>query len=544
LGIFSCTTRKRAFEIVAQRGFQREFLDYFGRVDADEGSACGLALKRRSRVIIEDVNLNPDFERHLHIAASAGFRAVQSTPLVDRSSGGPVGMLSTHFRSPHQPSARELRLTDLYARQAADVIAFRISEQRLRESEARLQAAMDLVGLGCYSWNPQTNALQWDTRVKAMWGLAPEVPADYEGFITGVHPEDRERVEAAIAKSADPRGDGIYDIEYRVRGIGDGLDRWVATRGQTYFDNGTARHFFGVALDISEQKEHETDLQRLNDTLELRVAQRTAEAEEANQKLRAEIAERARAEARLQELRSELSHAARLSAVGQMAGALAHELNQPLGAATNFANAARRLLASADHRRIAAARDIIGDAVTQILRAGQIIHRLRDFVSQGETEKRLEDVDKMIEEAGTLALVGPEALGVETRYRVDESASLVFADRVQIQQVLVNLIRNSLEAMSQSRRRELVVAATRRGQQTIEISVADSGPGLAPEVAGSLFQPFISTKRSGMGLGLSICRTIVEAHGGQLWAEPNPIGGTIFRFSLAAEPRHENDNAR
>jgi PAS domain S-box-containing protein len=360
----------RTLEIVAQRGVQQEFLNYFASVDADEGSACGLALKQRSRVIIEDVNLNPDFERHRHIAASAGFRAVQSTPLADRSSGGPVGMLSTHFRTPHQPSARELRLTDLYARQAADVIAFRISEQRLRESEARLQAAVDLVGLACYSWNPQTNALQWDTRIKAMWGLAPEVQVDYEVFITGLHPEDRGRVEAAIAKCADPRGDGIYDIEYRVRGIGDGVERWVATRGQTYFDNGTATHFFGVALDISEQKEHEAKLQRLNDTLELRVAQRTAEAEEANQKLRAEIAERARAETRLQELRSELSHAARLSAVGQMAGALAHELSQPLGAATNFANAARRLLASADHRRIAASRDIIGDAVTQILRAG------------------------------------------------------------------------------------------------------------------------------------------------------------------------------
>ena len=179
-----------------------------------------------------------------------------------------------------------------------------------------------------------------------------------------------------------------------------------------------------------------------------------------------------------------------------------------------------------------------------MLRAGQIIQRLRDFVSQGETDKRLEDVVKMIEEAGTLALVGPDALGVETRYHFDESASLVFADRVQIQQVLVNLIRNSLEAMSQSQRRELVVTTILRDQETIEISVADSGPGLAPEIVEHLFQPFISTKRSGMGLGLSICRTIVEAHGGQLWAEPNPVGGTIFRFSLAAVPRHEKDNAR
>jgi two-component system sensor kinase FixL len=149
----------------------------------------------------------------------------------------------------------------------------------------------------------------------------------------------------------------------------------------------------------------------------------------------------------------------------------------------------------------------------------------------------------MIEEAGALALVGPEALGVETRYHFDASPSLVFADRVQIQQVLVNLMRNALEAMSESQRRELVVTTTLRDQATIEISVADSGPGLAPEVRERLFQPFITTKRSGMGLGLSICRRIVEAHGGQLWSEPNPTGGTIFRFYLAAVPKRERDHA-
>lgn len=232
---------------------------------------------------------------------------------------------------------------------------------------------------------------------------------------------------------ADPRGDGIYDIEYRVRGVGDGVERWVATRGQTYFENGTATNFFGVALDVSDQKEHEAELRRLNDTLELRVAQRTLEAEEANQKLRSEIAERARVETRLQQLRSELSLAARLSEVGQMAGALAHEINQPLGATTNFVNAARRLLARGDHRKIDAARRNMKDAATEALRAGQIIRRVRDFVSQGEADKRPENVVQMIEEATALAFVGPAALGVETRYHFDVRASLVFADRVQIQ---------------------------------------------------------------------------------------------------------------
>jgi PAS domain S-box-containing protein len=398
--------------------------------------------------------------------------------------------------------------------------------------------------LGCYSWDPQTDALDWDARLKAMWGLPSEAHVDYEVFITGVHPEDRARVEAAIAKCADPRGDGIYDIEYRVRGIGDGLERWVTTRGQIYFENGTATGFLGVALDITDRKKHEAALQHLNETLELRVAQRAAEAEEANQKLRSEIVERARAETRLQQLRSELYHAARLSAMGQMAGALAHELNQPLSAAVNFGNAARRLLAGGDRSKIDPARRNLEDAAAQLLRAGQIIRRLRDFVSQGETEKRVEDLASMIEETSALALIGPAALGAEMRFCFDANASSVFADRVQIQQVLVNLMRNGLEAMTESQRRELVVTTTLRGKETVEISVADSGPGLAPEVVKHLFEPFISTKRGGMGLGLSICRTIVEAHGGRLWTEPNPAGGTIFRFSLAAVPRRERDNAR
>ena len=227
-----------------------------------------------------------------------------------------------------------------------------------------------------------------------------------------------------------------------------------------------------------------------------------------------------------------------------MAGALAHEINQPLDATTNFVNAARRLLASGDHRKIDAARRNMKDAATEARRVGQIVSRIRDFLSQGEADKRLENVVQMIEEATALALVGPAALGVKTRYHFDPSASLVFADRVQIQQVLVNLMRNGLEAMSESQRRELVVTTARRDQETIEVSVADSGQGLAPEVVEHLFQPFVSTKRSGMGLGLSICRRIVETHGGQLWSEPNPTGGTIFRFSLYAAPRHERDHAK
>jgi two-component system sensor kinase FixL len=177
------------------------------------------------------------------------------------------------------------------------------------------------------------------------------------------------------------------------------------------------------------------------------------------------------------------------------------------------------------------------------LRAGQIIRRLREFVTRGETEKRVESVPTMIEEAGALALIGSGAMGVRVDFRFDPKVTNVFADRIQIQQVLANLMRNALEAMVGRQRRKLAVSAVLVDTATVEIAVADTGPGIPPEIQGRLFEPFVSTKPNGMGLGLSICRTIVEAHGGLLRSDANAGGGTIFRFTLAAAG-HGGDDAK
>ena len=170
-------------------------------------------------------------------------------------------------------------------------------------------------------------------------------------------------------------------------------------------------------------------------------------------------------------------------------------------------------------------------AAEQSLRAGQIIRRLRDFVSRGESERRIESVKKLVEEASALALVGAKEHGVRVRFQIDPMRDLVLVDKVQIQQVLLNLIRNAIEAMEQSPRRELLIASRPDGD-LLEVFVADTGPGIAPEIADQLFQPFITTKRYGMGVGLSISRSIVESHGGQIVVEPNPGGGTVFRFTM------------
>ena len=244
-----------------------------------------------------------------------------------------------------------------------------------------------------------------------------------------------------------------------------------------------------------------------------------------------DLTERQQTETRLQELQTELVHVSRLTALGEMASSLAHELNQPLSAIANFLKGSKMLLEREEvpHERVAHAVD---RAAEEALRAGQIIRRLRDFVARGDTDRTVESLPKLIEEASALGLVGAKEHGVRVRFDFHEEVELVLADKVQIQQVVLNLIRNAIDAMAESPRRELTVSVAPAEQEMALVSVADTGPGISADIAGQLFQPFITTKRTGMGVGLSISRTIVEAHGGRIWVEENAGGGAVFRFTL------------
>jgi two-component system, LuxR family, sensor kinase FixL len=247
-----------------------------------------------------------------------------------------------------------------------------------------------------------------------------------------------------------------------------------------------------------------------------------------------DLTEHQQTQARLQELQSELVHVSRLSAMGEMASTLAHELNQPLAAISNYMKGSRRLLAdSADPNRLKI-ENAMDRAAEQAIRAGQIIRRLRDFVSRGESEKRVESLSKLIEEAGALGLTGAREQGVRLRFNLNAEHDLVLVDRVQIQQVLVNLFRNALEAMAHSPQRQLIASNAKVADDMIEVAIFDTGPGIPDEVMPNLFQTFYTTKETGMGVGLSISRSIIEAHGGRMWAEANSSGGATFRFTLPA----------
>jgi two-component system sensor kinase FixL len=251
-----------------------------------------------------------------------------------------------------------------------------------------------------------------------------------------------------------------------------------------------------------------------------------------------DLTERQQTETRLQELQTELVHVSRLTALGEMASSLAHELNQPLSAITHFLKGSKMLLEREDvlHDRVSHALD---RAAEEALRAGQIIRRLRDFVARGDTERTVESLPKLIEEASALGLVGAKQHGVRVRFDLHSQVDLVMADKVQVQQVVLNLIRNAIDAMADGERRELTVTTAPAEDNIALVSVADTGPGISPDVADQLFQPFITTKRTGMGVGLSISRTIIEAHGGRIWFEDNPGGGAIFRFTLQAIGKEE-----
>jgi two-component system sensor kinase FixL len=246
-----------------------------------------------------------------------------------------------------------------------------------------------------------------------------------------------------------------------------------------------------------------------------------------------DLTERQQTELRLQDLQTELAHVGRVSEIGTLATSLAHELNQPLTAVANYCEAARDLLAAdVDAETLATVREALDDAAKEAVRAGQIVRRLRDFIAYGETERRVEPLPRLINEANALALVGSREHGIDVDVKLDPAADRVLVDRVQIQQVLVNLIRNAIDAMLETRLRTLSIRTERQPGGLVRITVSDTGSGIADEVAAQLFQPFVTSKEHGMGIGLSICRTIVEAHGGRIWFEPGRRGGTDFHFTL------------
>lgn len=366
--------------------------------------------------------------------------------------------------------------------------------KRLRESEARLQSAISLVGLGCYSWNPQTNALEWDDRLRAMWGIAPREIVDYETWRAGVHPDDLASVELAIARCIDPLGDGEYEAEYRVIGRRDGVERWVATRGKTEFEDGRATGFSGVALDITHHKHTELALQQ-------RIDARTLELELANGRLHAQIEQRECAEAAARQLQ-------RLDAIGQITAGVAHDFRNLLSVILANVQILEKEIPDWEN----------GEGLSLIRTSAQhgmnLISQLLAFSRDQTLTARAINVNDQIAASEDLlraTLEGKFCLEI----RLAPDLWIAMADSTQLESIILNLAINGRDAMAADGTLTLetfnvivkeapVLPEEPPCGDYVAFVVTDTGCGISEDVRSRVFEPFFTTRGDGRGSGLGL----------------------------------------
>lgn len=419
---------------------------------------------------------------------------VKSLVMVPVKTDVPIAAIGSYWKRKRQFSDGEIALLDALARSTSAAIAAVQMRKSLRESEARLSMALKAGDLGTWEFDLATETFQCSGTARIIFGFAPDATLERKLVGSTIHPDDLETVRLAFALAIRDN----TDIRTEARTIrDDGAIHWIAIRGSAVRDaDGVPTKLTGVCGDVTERRE---------------------------------------ARERTDRLQSDLAHIGRLTEMGQMVSAFAHELHQPLTAANNYLCAAKRFLAQGD---TAAGRvnELIEKADGQFLRAAQIIQRIRGFAGKSEVEKTPADLTVLIGEAVELAGIDPRHRGVSVQIDVADGLPPVPVDKVQIQQVLLNLLRNAFEAMEGRETRAVTLRAKRTDDgKFVQISVRDSGPGLSRDVVEKLFEPFVTTKDSGMGVGLSICRTIINSHGGRMWADSEPGSGAAFHFTVPAE---------
>jgi PAS domain S-box-containing protein len=488
--------------LLATQGFKPNMTEHFYRVNASSNTSCGIALKNGNRTFINfDVPESEDPDGSLRIHVEAGYFFGQSTPLIARF-GKPIGMVSTHWRERRQPSDRELRFLDLLARQAADLIEQRQTQAALRDSENRFRMAIESAQLGTWDWNLITNQLIWDEGCKAMFGLPPEAESSIEVFFAGLHPNDRQRLEQVVQWTLNPASSGKYDVEYRTIGIEDGVERWIAARGQAYFDaDGNPQRFVGTVLNITEQKRIEAEREQLL----VREQAARAEADRAN---------------RIKD---------------EFLAVLSHELRSPLNPILGWI----RLLQNGKldlPRQTEALKTIERNAKLQ----SQLIEDLLDIsrIMQGKLTLTAAPISLtfVISAAIETVRLAAEAKNIQILLDLSTTVSPVFGDATRLQQVVWNLLTNAVKFTPRGGQ---VTVELRQLDGLAQIRVSDTGKGIDPQFLPYVFEYFrqadstTTRKFGGLGLGLAIVRQIVEMHGGTVKvASSGEDQGAIFTVQL------------
>nr|WP_281720697.1 ATP-binding protein [Nitrosomonas nitrosa] len=383
----------------------------------------------------------------------------------------------------------------LIAKFVAERRARQQSEEDLRESERQMSLAANAAGLAPWLWDLSTNSIVVSERGASLLGVRNDEAISFERFLSMVHPDDRETARIEMDRMRVDRVE--FDHEMRIL-RSDGSVRWIDSWGRAEFGgDGRTVRVRGVAVDVTARKE-------------------------------------AQAEARHH--RDQAAHLSRVSILGQLSGALAHELNQPLSAILSNAEAAQRYLAQ-DKVNSDELREILADIISDDRRAGAVIERLRALLKRGESEHRTLSLNDLVRDVERLCRSDLVTRNTQLEPQLTPELPPVKGDKVQLEQVLLNLVVNACDAMEECDpgKRLITIRTEPVDGEGVLVTVSDRGPGLPLDGSERVFEPFVTSKVKGMGLGLSISRSIVAAHGGRLWAANSEAGGAMFCFTLPAD---------
>jgi PAS domain S-box-containing protein len=464
-----------------------------GAAIGPRNGSCGTAMYTRRPVVVADVMTDPLWSDYRELAKICGLRACWSTPILSPQ-GEVVGSFAMYRQETRGPRPEETRLTEIATHIAGIAIERQRQQEILREREARISLAAESADLAFWILYPEQNTAWMSEKGRRIYGFDSNLPLTCDLILSRVHPDERGAVKTAYDRSCALYG--TFESEHRLL-LPYGKTRWVIMRGRCLKDEeGNLLETIGVTLDVSAQKQ--ADLQ-------------------------------------LQHQREEMAHRNRVSLMGEMTASFAHELNQPLTAIANNASAARRFL---EHGNIdpALLQQLLQDMVADSQRAGEVIRGIRSLVRKETSVHTVLDLNSVITE--TVRLVSTDVLSRESvvTTELDPQLPQVKATQVQIQQVLLNLIINALDAMEglPPPERRIIISTRSDKGDVVEVNVRDFGTGLPKDQPDKVFDHFFSTKQKGMGMGLTIVRSIIEAHGGTIVAEDAPERGARMVVRLPA----------
>ncbi|PYU24696.1 MAG: histidine kinase [Acidobacteria bacterium] len=467
-----------------------------GAVVGPSAGSCGTAAYRTEPVIVSDIATDPLWANYRDLALAHGLRACWSTPILS-SEGKVLGTFAIYYREPRSPAAQDHSVIRQITHLASIAIERKQAEEALRRSEGYLAEAQRLTRTGSWAWNVASRrSIYWSQENYRLFGFDPEegIPSD-EVFYQRVHPEDRDRVRREVFLERPDEG-SHFDVEFRIV-LPDGAIEYVRSTGHPVRNiSGDLLEYVGTSIDVTERKRADEERERL------RQAQ------------------------------ADLAHVNRVTTMGELTASLAHEVNQPIAAAITNANTCMRWLA-ADTPNLEEARAAAMRIVKDGTRAAEIIKRVRLLFKKGTPERELVDLNEVVRDM--IVLLRSEATRYSISVRTKLAADLpeVVGDRVQLQQVLMNLMINGIDAMRDvDGTRELVVKSERGEYEQALVSVSDTGVGLPQQQADQIFNAFFTTKSHGTGMGLRISRSIVESYGGRLWAAENSPRGASFYVTL------------